>query len=154
MIPGGFPVSVSGEVVVKWFELANMGLTVAALSAVFGPLRLSSGRRGRLLRTYVPWALKCGSSARALISVVILSYLLLYVVFCLQHKLCALILALSLFVLSLVSEPPQEGISIYKLAIQSMCLWLLNLPVRILPYQIMCFCRFLPLERKNLSPYM
>lgn len=69
VIAGGFPVSVSGEVVVKWFELANMGLPVAALSAVFGPLRLSSGRRARLLRSYVPWALKCGSSARPLISV-------------------------------------------------------------------------------------
>ncbi|KAH9821315.1 coenzyme Q biosynthesis protein Coq4-domain-containing protein [Melampsora americana] len=69
VISGGFPVSVSGEIVVKWFELANMGLPVAALSALFGPLRLSSGRRGRLLRTYVPWALKCGSSAQSLISV-------------------------------------------------------------------------------------
>ncbi|EGG03196.1 uncharacterized protein MELLADRAFT_49596 [Melampsora larici-populina 98AG31] len=69
VISGGFPVSVSGEIIVKWFELANMGLPVAALSALFGPLRLSSGRRARLLRTYVPWALKCGSSARSLISV-------------------------------------------------------------------------------------
>lgn len=69
VISGGFPVSVSGEIIVKWFELANMGLPVAALSAVFGPLRLSSGRRGRLLRSYVPWALKCGSTAQSLISV-------------------------------------------------------------------------------------
>lgn len=69
VISGGFPVSVSGEIVVKWFELANMGLPVAALSALFGPLRLSSGRRGRLLRSFVPWALKCGSSAQSLISV-------------------------------------------------------------------------------------
>ena len=65
----GFPVSVSAELIVKWFEMANFGLPVAALSAVFGPLRLSSTGRRRLLATYVPWALRCGSSADCLISV-------------------------------------------------------------------------------------
>ena len=65
----GFPVSVSAELVVKWFELANFGLPVAALSAFFGPLRLSSAGRRRLLRTYVPWALECGRAANPLIGV-------------------------------------------------------------------------------------
>ncbi|KAG0141034.1 hypothetical protein CROQUDRAFT_664365 [Cronartium quercuum f. sp. fusiforme G11] len=69
VIAGEFPVSVSGEVIVKWFELANMGLPVAALSAIFGPLRLSSNRRSRLLNTFVPWALKCGSSSKPLICI-------------------------------------------------------------------------------------
>jgi len=65
----GFPVSVGAEIVVKWFELANMGLPVAALSAFFGPLRLSSKARRRLLSTYVAWALKSGGSAKPLINV-------------------------------------------------------------------------------------
>lgn len=65
----GFPVSVSGELVVKWFELANMGLPVALLSSVFGPLRVKSDRRRRLSSTYLSWALRCGSQAKPLIGV-------------------------------------------------------------------------------------
>lgn len=65
----GFPVSVSAELVVKWFEMANMGLPVAFLSSVFGPLRLSSARRRRLASTYLSWALRCGSSSRNLIGI-------------------------------------------------------------------------------------
>jgi len=69
LISGNFPTSFSGEVVVKWFEMANMGLPVAALSAVFGPLRMKGKNRERLFRTYVPWALRAGSRARPLIGV-------------------------------------------------------------------------------------
>ena len=65
----GFPVSVSAEIVVKWFELANMGLPVALLSSVFGPLRLSHARRSRLASTYLSWALRYGSSSRSLIGI-------------------------------------------------------------------------------------
>ncbi|OAV96830.1 hypothetical protein PTTG_03525 [Puccinia triticina 1-1 BBBD Race 1] len=69
VISGPFPVNISGEIVVKWVELANMGLPVAALSAIFGPLRLNSEKRTDLLRTYVPWALRMGSSCKPLICV-------------------------------------------------------------------------------------
>ncbi|POW07012.1 hypothetical protein PSTT_08540, partial [Puccinia striiformis] len=69
VISGPFPVNISGEIVVKWIELANMGLPVAALSAIFGPLRLNSEKRTDLLRTYVPWALRTGSSCKPLICV-------------------------------------------------------------------------------------
>ena len=65
----GFPVSVSAELIVKWFELANMGLPVAFLSSVFGPLRLKSDRRRRLVRTYLSWALRAGSGTKPLIGV-------------------------------------------------------------------------------------
>jgi ubiquinone biosynthesis protein COQ4 len=65
----GFPVSVSAELVVKWFELANMGLPVALLSSLFGPLRLKGDRRRRLVGTYLSWALRCGSSTKPLIGV-------------------------------------------------------------------------------------
>jgi len=69
VITGPFPVNISGEIVVKWIELANMGLPVAGLSAIFGPLRLGTERRRALLRTYVPWALRMGSSCKPLICV-------------------------------------------------------------------------------------
>ncbi|THU89667.1 coenzyme Q biosynthesis Coq4 [Dendrothele bispora CBS 962.96] len=64
-----FHVNVESELAIKYFEFVNLGLPLAALSAVFGPLRLSSKKRQRLFSEYVPWALKCGSSARCLISV-------------------------------------------------------------------------------------
>lgn len=65
----GFPVSMSGEIVVKWFETANTGLPMTALAALGGPIRLSSAGRRRLLSTYVPWALRCGATAKPLIGV-------------------------------------------------------------------------------------
>lgn len=65
----GFPVSVSAELVVKWFEMANMGLPVAFLSSFFGPLRLRSDKRRRLVKTYMPWALRAGANTKPLISV-------------------------------------------------------------------------------------
>ncbi|KAJ6544993.1 ubiquinone biosynthesis protein COQ4, mitochondrial [Mycena vulgaris] len=63
------PVSVDSEIAVKYFEFANLGLPLAALSALFGPLRLNSRQLQRLFSEYVPWALRCGGSARSLITV-------------------------------------------------------------------------------------
>lgn len=65
----GFGVSLPAELVVKWFELSNFNLPVAALSSTFGPLRLESDERARLWRTYGTWALKSGSKAECLIGV-------------------------------------------------------------------------------------
>ncbi|KAM0746280.1 coenzyme Q biosynthesis Coq4 [Meredithblackwellia eburnea MCA 4105] len=65
----GFGVSLPAELVVKWFELANFNLPVAFLSSVFGPLRMETGARHRLMETYGTWALKCGGSAQCLIGV-------------------------------------------------------------------------------------
>lgn len=42
---------------------------MAGLGAVFGPLRLDATKRARLFREYVPWALRCGASAKPLIAV-------------------------------------------------------------------------------------
>ncbi|KAF7374363.1 Ubiquinone biosynthesis protein COQ4, mitochondrial [Mycena sanguinolenta] len=63
------PVSVDAEIAVKYFEFANLGLPMAAISALFGPLRLNSAQLQRLFSEYVPWALRCGGSARSLITV-------------------------------------------------------------------------------------
>jgi ubiquinone biosynthesis protein COQ4 len=63
------PVNVTSELALKYFEFANLGLPLAGLSALFGPLRLTSQQRTRLFQDYVPWAIKCGSSAQSLITV-------------------------------------------------------------------------------------
>lgn len=65
----GFGVSIPGELVIKWFELANFQLPVALLSSVFGPLRMEASERRRLMSTYGSWALRCGGSAECLIGV-------------------------------------------------------------------------------------
>ncbi|KAF8072202.1 ubiquinone biosynthesis protein COQ4, mitochondrial [Lyophyllum atratum] len=63
------PVNVESELALKFFEFVNLGLPVAAISAAFGPLRLNSQKRSRLFSEYVPWAFRCGGSARSLITV-------------------------------------------------------------------------------------
>ncbi|KAG6909233.1 Ubiquinone biosynthesis protein [Tephrocybe rancida] len=63
------PVNVESELALKYFEFVNLGLPVAAISAAFGPLRLNSQKRARLCSEYVPWAFRCGGSARSLITV-------------------------------------------------------------------------------------
>jgi ubiquinone biosynthesis protein COQ4 len=63
------PVNVESELALKFFEFANLGLPVAAISAAFGPLRLTGPKRNRLFSEYVPWAFKCGGSARSMITV-------------------------------------------------------------------------------------
>jgi ubiquinone biosynthesis protein COQ4 len=66
---GEFGVSIPGELVIKWFELANFQLPVALLSSIFGPLRMEVSERRRLMKTYGSWALRCGGSAQCLIGV-------------------------------------------------------------------------------------
>ena len=63
------PVSVEYEIALKYFEFANLGLPMTAISALFGPLRLPSEKRARLMNEFIPWALKCGEGAQSLISV-------------------------------------------------------------------------------------
>ena len=65
----GLPVSVLPELALKYFEFANLRLPMAAISAIGGPLRLTDAQRTRLWTEFVPWALRCGGSARCLISV-------------------------------------------------------------------------------------
>ena len=63
------PVSVEYELALKYFEFANLGLPMTAIAALFGPLRLTPKKREKLFTEYVPWALRCGGSARSLITV-------------------------------------------------------------------------------------
>lgn len=62
------PVRVEYEIVVKAFEFANLGLPMTGLAAIGAPFKLSSVKQERL-KLYIPWALRCGGSARSLITV-------------------------------------------------------------------------------------
>ncbi|KAF9198849.1 Ubiquinone biosynthesis protein [Haplosporangium sp. Z 27] len=65
----GLPVTVDGEIALKWFEMVQTGLPMTMLSSFFGPLRLSHEERERLFNVYVPWALENGSNSKPLMNV-------------------------------------------------------------------------------------
>ncbi|XP_053267117.1 ubiquinone biosynthesis protein COQ4 homolog, mitochondrial [Pleuronectes platessa] len=65
----GMPTNMLGEVAVKWFEAAQLGLPMCALGAVLGPLRLSTSRLQTLFTSLGPWALQNGRRARCVLSV-------------------------------------------------------------------------------------
>ena len=65
----GVPISVLGEVGLKWFEWRAMGMFMpsAALSGLLGPLRLNSQERHLLRTVYFPWAMRSGANCRDLL---------------------------------------------------------------------------------------
>jgi len=66
-----FDVTVSEEIIVKWFEFAHFGLPMTGLSAIFGPLNrkdTTSDDRERILR-HVPWAVYNGYNSKCLLNV-------------------------------------------------------------------------------------
>ena len=56
----GLPPTVLGELALKWLELMQTGLPLAALSATGGSLRLSAEEREILWTVYFPWAVRVG----------------------------------------------------------------------------------------------
>jgi ubiquinone biosynthesis protein COQ4 len=54
----GLPPTVLGELGLKWFELFQTGLPVAALSCTVGSLRLNQEEQQILQNIYLPWAMK------------------------------------------------------------------------------------------------
>lgn len=63
------PIIIEGEIAVKALEAANIGVPMAALGALFAPLRLKPVQRERLYDIYLPWAIKSGLSCKPLINV-------------------------------------------------------------------------------------
>jgi ubiquinone biosynthesis protein COQ4 len=58
------PISVLGEVTLKWFEYHVTGLPVCYLSGVFGPAKLSMGETRLLLSQGLPWAKAAASDLK------------------------------------------------------------------------------------------
>eukprot|EP01104_Vermistella_antarctica_P018013 TRINITY_DN6546_c0_g2_i1.p1 TRINITY_DN6546_c0_g2~~TRINITY_DN6546_c0_g2_i1.p1 ORF type:complete len:318 (+),score=26.02 TRINITY_DN6546_c0_g2_i1:149-1102(+) len=65
----GLRTDVTSEIAVKWFEMLQMRLPVCALSALVGPLRVSSEERHHLMTELVPWAVRCSLRAPFLLNV-------------------------------------------------------------------------------------
>jgi ubiquinone biosynthesis protein COQ4 len=65
----GLPPTVLGELGLKWLELLQTGLPVAALSATVGSLRLSTHERNILNNHYLPWAVRQSQQAEYLLNV-------------------------------------------------------------------------------------
>lgn len=59
----GLPPTVLGELGIKWLELFQTGLPVAALACTVGSLRLSANERAILINQYLPWALLTSRSS-------------------------------------------------------------------------------------------
>ena len=64
----GLPPTVLGELGLKWLELMQTGLPLAALSATGGALPIQSGltskEREILWEVYLPWAVRVGGNMR------------------------------------------------------------------------------------------
>ena len=58
-----------GEIVVKWFEMAQTQQPMTALGALFGGLRIPASRRLVLARSHIPWAVRVGASGTFLMGV-------------------------------------------------------------------------------------
>ncbi|XP_064616343.1 ubiquinone biosynthesis protein COQ4 homolog, mitochondrial-like [Liolophura sinensis] len=65
----GMPPNMLGEVVVKWIEAIQTGLPMCVMGALMGPVRFGPRWQRKYLQTYLPWAIKCGSSAKFLMAV-------------------------------------------------------------------------------------
>jgi ubiquinone biosynthesis protein COQ4 len=61
----GLPPTVLGELALKWLELMQTGLPLAALSATGGSLRLDEKEREVLWNVYFPWAVRVGREMRS-----------------------------------------------------------------------------------------
>lgn len=65
----GLPPTVLGELALKWLEVIQTGLPVAALSATVGSIPLSAEERTILNEVYLPWAVRVGQNAEYLLNV-------------------------------------------------------------------------------------
>ena len=63
------PPTLPHELTLKVVELSNMSLPVAALSSIFGPLRLSRERRALWQADWLPWALRTGREGKSLMAI-------------------------------------------------------------------------------------
>lgn len=65
----GLPVLMEGEVAVKAFEFANLGIPMTGLAAFSEPFKLKPKERQRLFNIYLPWAIANGLRSKLLLNV-------------------------------------------------------------------------------------
>ena len=66
----GFPVSVTGEIALKWFELKQTGLPMTALAAFFGPIRAEPDLRPQLF-LYIDAALSSAQTSTLFMNIMV-----------------------------------------------------------------------------------
>lgn len=65
----GLPVVMEGEVAVKAFEFANLGIPMTGLAAFSEPFKLKPDQQQRLKDIYIPWALRNGLRSKLLLNI-------------------------------------------------------------------------------------
>lgn len=65
----GLPVVMEGEVAVKAFEFANLGIPMTGLAAFSEPFKLKADQQQRLRDIYIPWAIRNGLRSKLLLNV-------------------------------------------------------------------------------------
>lgn len=65
----GMKTNMLGEVTVKWVEALQTNLPMCWSAAIVGPARLYPKQRSLYVKTYLPWALKCGHQAKLFMNV-------------------------------------------------------------------------------------
>ena len=65
----GLPITIEGEISVKAFEFANLGLPFAGFGTLFAPLRLNDTQKKRIYQIYYPWAFSTGVGCKSLLNV-------------------------------------------------------------------------------------
>lgn len=65
----GLPVWMEGEVAVKAFEFANLGIPMTGLAALFEPSQLNPKQQKRLREIFLPWAISNGLKSELLLNV-------------------------------------------------------------------------------------
>lgn len=70
----GFPVTVAGELALKWYECAATRLPMTTLASVGGLLRVEPGSQ-QLLREWIPWSATAGRRGRFYLAIPFQSYL-------------------------------------------------------------------------------
>lgn len=64
----GLPISILGEVSLKWFEWSLTGLPVCLFSGVLAPLKLPAHEQKALLSEHLPWAIRNAQQCSCLLS--------------------------------------------------------------------------------------
>lgn len=64
----GLPPTVLGEIALKWFEWNETGLPSCGLSALVGPMKLTSEETYLLVSSYIPWAVRAAHRSTGLMT--------------------------------------------------------------------------------------
>jgi len=65
----GLDTTVLDEIALKYFEFLQTGLPMCALSGLFGPLKVDLSSKLKLVRHYIPWAIRSAQATPFLMNI-------------------------------------------------------------------------------------